>query len=121
MRVISICLASATSCSRVSSGISPICVRYMRTGSSDHDSSSDPGQQIVGVDVQLRIVFFVVVQDRAVQIVFDIKHFDRIVHQIQRLLGPRNRFVFQAVQQCVVQNTTPQVSKNVLCAGPARI
>ena len=34
MRVISIFLARAISCSRVSRGISPICVRYMRTGSS---------------------------------------------------------------------------------------
>ena len=34
MRVISIFLARAISCSRVSSGISPICVRYIRTGSS---------------------------------------------------------------------------------------
>jgi hypothetical protein len=34
LRVISIFLASEISWSRVSSGISPICVRYIRTGSS---------------------------------------------------------------------------------------
>ena len=82
----------------------------MRTGSSDQDVVLDAGQQVFGADVQLRIVLFVVVQDGAVQIVFNVQRLDRIFHQVQGLFRPRNRFVFQAVQQCVVQNAAPQVS-----------
>ena len=64
----------------------------------------DPGQQIVGGDVQLGIVLFIVVEDGAVEIVLHVQRFDRVIHQIERLVGPRKRLVLQAFQQCVVQN-----------------
>ena len=53
----------------------------------------DPGQQILGRDVQLRIVLFIILQDGPVQIVFDIQRLDRIFHQLQRFLCLRDRIV----------------------------
>ena len=81
----------------------------MRTGSSDHDSSSTTSaSNSSALTSNSGIVLFVVVQDRPVQIVFHVQRLDRILHQFQCLFGPGDRFVFQAVQQCVVQNATPQ-------------
>ena len=72
----------------------------------------DAGQQVFRGQVQLGIVFLVVVQDGAIQVVlFNVDNPDGIFAKIQRLVRPRNRFVFQTFQQCVVQNTAPLLSR----------
>ena len=49
----------------------------------------DAGQQVFGGQVQFGVVFFVVVQDRAVQVVFfNVQHLDGILRQVQRLVRP---------------------------------
>ena len=53
----------------------------------------DAGQQFVGVDVQFRVVFFVVFEDRAVEVVFNVQRLDGVLRHFQRFLRPRNRFV----------------------------
>ena len=70
----------------------------------------DARHQVVGADVQFWVVLFVVLQDRSVQVVLDIQRLDWILHQIQRFFRPGDRFILQAVQQCVVQSAAPQVS-----------
>ena len=45
---------------------------------------------------------------RRSEIVVNFQSIDRILGQVQRFVRPRQRFVFQAVQQCVVQSPAPR-------------
>ncbi len=98
-RVISIFLASEISCCRVSKGISPICVRYMR-----HRVVRPAfqvrffGHQLVGfaVDVELghrRLV------GRQQIVVIGIVHIHRLIDQLHRFVSVWRYVVFQIVEQ----------------------
>jgi len=58
----------------------------------------DHGEQIVGVDLQLRIVLFFFVQNRTIQIVVNLQRLDGNPPPDSSVsFCPRDRFVFQAV------------------------